>query len=154
MNFADVSTSEASTASRQLKEVATMPPKEGIDYTHRNSVQDLLTNSSTDCNFRMKEEDLKTLRELSGNKLCIDCGDTDPSWASVNLGIFMCLACSGSHRYVPLSSASDFSFSTENSGNLTLFPKLLMQQISRNSCFFCQIVANGFVVRCSTFKNA
>lgn len=33
-----------------------------------------------------------------GNQRCCDCGEEDPRWASVNLGITMCIECSGIHR--------------------------------------------------------
>ena len=32
------------------------------------------------------------------NKLCAECGMKQPRWASTNLGIFMCIRCSGIHR--------------------------------------------------------
>ncbi len=34
----------------------------------------------------------------SGNKNCADCHGRQPTWASVNLGVFVCLTCSGIHR--------------------------------------------------------
>ncbi|XP_067833361.1 arf-GAP with coiled-coil, ANK repeat and PH domain-containing protein 2-like [Heptranchias perlo] len=33
-----------------------------------------------------------------GNERCCDCGRTDPRWASINLGITLCIECSGIHR--------------------------------------------------------
>lgn len=32
------------------------------------------------------------------NALCADCGELNPQWASVNLGAYICLVCSGVHR--------------------------------------------------------
>ncbi|KAJ7630328.1 hypothetical protein FB45DRAFT_532490 [Roridomyces roridus] len=43
----------------------------------------------------------KTLRELvkrAENKVCADCKRNDPRWASWNLGVFLCIRCSGIHR--------------------------------------------------------
>ncbi|KAJ7222576.1 hypothetical protein GGX14DRAFT_514246 [Mycena pura] len=43
----------------------------------------------------------KTLRELvrrPDNKVCADCKHNDPRWASWNLGVFLCIRCSGVHR--------------------------------------------------------
>eukprot|EP00301_Raphidiophrys_heterophryoidea_P025177 c8388_g1_i1.p1 GENE.c8388_g1_i1~~c8388_g1_i1.p1 ORF type:complete len:469 (-),score=87.04 c8388_g1_i1:218-1624(-) len=47
------------------------------------------------------EKHAKTLQELlklPENKFCADCGDKGPRWASVNLGIFICMRCAGIHR--------------------------------------------------------
>ncbi|XP_062328320.1 BAR_ACAPs and ArfGap_ACAP domain-containing protein [Osmerus eperlanus] len=33
-----------------------------------------------------------------GNQRCCDCGEEQPRWASINLGITMCIECSGIHR--------------------------------------------------------
>lgn len=35
---------------------------------------------------------------LPGNGECADCGAASPSWASVNLGVTLCIECAGSHR--------------------------------------------------------
>uniref|UniRef100_A0A3Q3IIC7 Arf-GAP with coiled-coil, ANK repeat and PH domain-containing protein n=1 Tax=Monopterus albus TaxID=43700 RepID=A0A3Q3IIC7_MONAL len=35
---------------------------------------------------------------LPGNERCCDCGQADPRWASINLGVLLCIECSGIHR--------------------------------------------------------
>uniref|UniRef100_A0A8D0A1Z3 Arf-GAP with coiled-coil, ANK repeat and PH domain-containing protein n=1 Tax=Sander lucioperca TaxID=283035 RepID=A0A8D0A1Z3_SANLU len=34
----------------------------------------------------------------SGNQRCCDCGEEEPRWASINLGVTVCIECSGIHR--------------------------------------------------------
>ena len=34
------------------------------------------------------------------NKFCADCKRTTPTWASINLGVFVCINCSGCHREI------------------------------------------------------
>ncbi|XP_037388298.1 arf-GAP with coiled-coil, ANK repeat and PH domain-containing protein 3b isoform X1 [Pygocentrus nattereri] len=41
---------------------------------------------------------LQRVQSLPGNELCCDCGQADPRWASINLGILLCIECSGIHR--------------------------------------------------------
>lgn len=38
------------------------------------------------------------LLKVPGNSICCDCGHPEPRWASINLGITLCIACSGVHR--------------------------------------------------------
>ncbi|MCO5561531.1 hypothetical protein L7F22_015151 [Adiantum nelumboides] len=41
---------------------------------------------------------LEGLMKLPENRECADCRSKGPRWASVNLGIFVCIQCSGIHR--------------------------------------------------------
>ena len=38
------------------------------------------------------------LREIPGNDICAECGAPEPDWESLDLGILMCIECSGVHR--------------------------------------------------------
>lgn len=41
---------------------------------------------------------LSILSEIPGNDACADCGMPRPDWASLNLGVMLCIQCSGIHR--------------------------------------------------------
>ncbi|XP_056157716.1 arf-GAP with coiled-coil, ANK repeat and PH domain-containing protein 3-like [Lampris incognitus] len=41
---------------------------------------------------------LQRVQGLPGNEVCCDCGQAAPCWASINLGVLLCIECSGIHR--------------------------------------------------------
>nr|BAN41194.1 arf GTPase-activating protein, putative [Entamoeba invadens] len=51
-----------------------------------------MTNDSAQAAFFAKE-----LQDPENNR-CFDCGKINPTWCSVNNGVYLCLACAGSHR--------------------------------------------------------
>ena len=53
-----------------------------------------LTQADKDKNLR----ELIQLQRMDENRKCADCHASDPRWASWNLGIFVCIRCSGVHR--------------------------------------------------------
>lgn len=46
----------------------------------------------------LDEEARREIRAAPGNGVCADCGTADPEWASISLGILVCIQCSGVHR--------------------------------------------------------
>ncbi|XP_057791482.1 ADP-ribosylation factor GTPase-activating protein AGD3-like [Salvia miltiorrhiza] len=44
------------------------------------------------------EKPIDALSKVPGNDKCADCGAPEPDWASLNLGILICIECSGIHR--------------------------------------------------------
>uniref|UniRef100_A0A8C1X0P2 Arf-GAP with coiled-coil, ANK repeat and PH domain-containing protein n=1 Tax=Cyprinus carpio TaxID=7962 RepID=A0A8C1X0P2_CYPCA len=44
------------------------------------------------------ESALQRVMAIGGNSICCDCGQPEPRWASINLGITLCIQCSGIHR--------------------------------------------------------
>ncbi|KAK4882078.1 hypothetical protein RN001_005397 [Aquatica leii] len=50
-------------------------------------------------NNPMEAATIQTIRNhVPGNEICVDCDCPNPSWASLNLGVLMCIECSGIHR--------------------------------------------------------
>ncbi|KAL2547252.1 ADP-ribosylation factor GTPase-activating protein AGD3 [Forsythia ovata] len=44
------------------------------------------------------EKPIDILQKVCGNNKCADCGAPEPDWASLNLGVLVCIECSGVHR--------------------------------------------------------
>uniref|UniRef100_A0A7E4W5T6 Arf-GAP with coiled-coil, ANK repeat and PH domain-containing protein 2 n=1 Tax=Panagrellus redivivus TaxID=6233 RepID=A0A7E4W5T6_PANRE len=47
---------------------------------------------------RKIEQNFREVLSVEGNSVCADCGHKDPRWASLNLGVLVCIECSGVHR--------------------------------------------------------
>jgi hypothetical protein len=43
---------------------------------------------------------IKKLLQRAGNEICADCPNRSPRWASINLGIFICVPCAAVHRRI------------------------------------------------------
>lgn len=46
----------------------------------------------------LSSEEMASLYAVKGNRACADCGADKPTWASLNLGVLLCIQCSGIHR--------------------------------------------------------
>uniref|UniRef100_A0A8C3Y2F0 Arf-GAP with coiled-coil, ANK repeat and PH domain-containing protein n=1 Tax=Catharus ustulatus TaxID=91951 RepID=A0A8C3Y2F0_CATUS len=77
---------QASIASAYRESPDTSPSTSSID-------------SATDSRERggKGETILQRVQSIPGNEQCCDCGQPDPRWASINLGILLCIECSGIH---------------------------------------------------------
>ncbi|NWI81924.1 ACAP3 protein, partial [Dryoscopus gambensis] len=71
---------------------------ERLDRTASPSTSSI--DSATDSRERggKGETILQRVQSIPGNEQCCDCGQPDPRWASINLGILLCIECSGIHR--------------------------------------------------------
>ncbi|XP_019567625.1 arf-GAP with coiled-coil, ANK repeat and PH domain-containing protein 3 isoform X3 [Rhinolophus sinicus] len=71
---------------------------ERLDRTASPSTSSI--DSTTDPRERgvRGESVLQRMQSVAGNGQCGDCGQPDPRWASINLGVLLCIECSGIHR--------------------------------------------------------
>ncbi|XP_019514027.1 PREDICTED: arf-GAP with coiled-coil, ANK repeat and PH domain-containing protein 3 isoform X1 [Hipposideros armiger] len=71
---------------------------ERLDRTASPSTSSI--DSTTDSRERgaKGESVLQRMQSVAGNGQCGDCGQPDPRWASINLGVLLCIECSGIHR--------------------------------------------------------
>lgn len=82
-------------------------PHPGIKHVENNNsascasidVQSLDSHESLDDGKFNRADCVSTiLRGIPGNEICAECSTPEPDWASLNLGILLCIECSGVHR--------------------------------------------------------
>lgn len=57
-----------------------------------------VANAKTNNRAVADRPDIAALKSIPGNERCADCGKLAGEWASINLGIIICIECSGIHR--------------------------------------------------------
>ncbi|XP_041996679.1 ADP-ribosylation factor GTPase-activating protein AGD3-like [Salvia splendens] len=67
------------------------------DRSARSIMQATRSTLKLQANLK-KEKPIDALSKVPGNDKCADCGAPDPDWASLNLGVLICIECSGIHR--------------------------------------------------------
>lgn len=56
-------------------------------------------NNSLVSNLKeLRQRIVSQVRRLPGNEFCADCSGKDPTWLATNLGVLLCIECSGIHR--------------------------------------------------------
>ncbi|KAG9144576.1 hypothetical protein Leryth_010784 [Lithospermum erythrorhizon] len=84
---------------------------ESSDFDHHTTVEEYTTERGGSGHYERPfrnslnhragikpEKTIDILRRVCGNDKCADCGATEPDWASLNLGVLVCIECSGVHR--------------------------------------------------------
>ena len=73
--------------------------EEGSDWVSSIQAQIQRSLSGSLSTFPHPASELEHIKSsVAGNGYCVDCGAKDPGWASLNLGVVICIECSGIHR--------------------------------------------------------
>ncbi|XP_076412089.1 arf-GAP with SH3 domain, ANK repeat and PH domain-containing protein 1 isoform X10 [Peromyscus maniculatus bairdii] len=100
------------------KEEALTMAFRGEQSTGENSLEDLT------------KAIIEDVQRLPGNDICCDCGSSEPTWLSTNLGILTCIECSGIHREMGVHISRIQSLELDKLGTSEL---LLAKNVGNNS---------------------
>ncbi|XP_062840601.1 arf-GAP with coiled-coil, ANK repeat and PH domain-containing protein 1 [Anolis carolinensis] len=73
-------------------------PGQALERTASLSAATLQSPSSRRLRGGVDKHVVDQVQRLEGNAQCCDCREPAPEWASINLGITLCIECSGIHR--------------------------------------------------------
>ncbi len=80
--------------------------------SHNNkdgTTREALLRNNTLMNIRFPSNCLQLLFNIPGNTKCVDCGASNPQWATLSYGSLLCIECSGRHRQMGVHVSVTFS---------------------------------------------
>src|SRR4051812_46506898 len=87
--------------------------------------------------------ELISISRRSDNTLCCDCLFPQPTWASINLGIFICMNCAGMHRNLGTHISKVRSLDLDNWDNNMVQYMGTMGNIKANSYWEAKLPSNN-----------
>ncbi|KAL2541319.1 ADP-ribosylation factor GTPase-activating protein AGD2 [Abeliophyllum distichum] len=90
----------ASLLNSHLQQLGANDMDENNDSSGASFSQRLDNKEKMPDNMRVNRADSvsRILKEIPGNDQCAECSASEPDWASLNLGVLICIECSGIHR--------------------------------------------------------
>lgn len=92
---------------------------------------------------------LERLLKKTENKYCADCRRKSPSWASINIGVFLCIKCAGIHYFniIGLHREMGTTISKVRSVDLDKWPKGVPEMFTQISIYvFKKIIISQMII--------
>lgn len=92
------------------------------------------------------KHNIELILKLPGNRSCADCGcnvDADSGWASINLGVVICIQCAGEHRHLGTHITKIRSFRLDTNAWTDKFVRMF-EMVGGNTLANAKVWENNF----------